>query len=51
MTAGKQQVDLDKLRMSELEFDRIMGKALQAKPKDGEPKKKAKPKAKKKKHG
>ncbi len=49
MTPGKQSVDLDKLRMSESEFDRIMGKALQVKP-DGEPKKKAKPKAKKKKH-
>ena len=50
MMAGKQQVDLDKLRMNESEFDRIMRGALQVKPDDGKPKKKAKPKAKKKKH-
>jgi hypothetical protein len=49
MTAGKKQTDLDKLRMSEREFDRIMRKALQVKPEDGKPKKKAKPKARKKK--
>jgi hypothetical protein len=49
MTAGKQQVDLGKLRMSGSEFDRIMRKALQVKP-DGEPEKKRKSKAKTKKH-
>jgi len=29
----------DEMRMSGKEFDRIMGQALQAKPKDGKPKK------------
>jgi hypothetical protein len=42
MTTGKQQVEPDKLRMDEGEFDRIMRKALQVKPNDGKPKK-AKP--------
>lgn len=41
MTAGKPQVDPDKLRMDEGEFDRIMRKALQVKPKP-EAKKKGK---------
>ena len=31
--------EMDDMRMSASEFDRIMGKALQVKPKDGKPKK------------
>lgn len=45
--AGKQQIDPDKLRMDEGEFDRIMRKALEVKPEDGGAKKRPKPKAKK----
>lgn len=48
MTAGKQQVDLDKLRMREGDFDAIMRKALQVKPEDGKPKNRAGSKPKKK---